>query len=134
MDDAQRAIIAVRLDKCREDMATAREDMERGRCRAAVARAYYAVFHITNAALLSLGIERAKHSGVESAFGEFLVKPGLVEQEYIEIYRRSRRFREDQDYADDFERLDVDRTEQIISDAERFVARMERYLREVGAA
>jgi len=130
MDEAQRTIIAIRVDKCREDMMTAREDMERNRYRAAVARAYYAVFHIAGAALLTIGIERAKHSGVESAFGEFFVKAGRVEPEYGDIYRRSRRFREDQEYSDEFERLDAARTEQIVSDAERFVARLERYLRE----
>jgi uncharacterized protein (UPF0332 family) len=133
MDEAQRAIVAIRVEKCREDMATAREDMERGRYRAAVARAYYAIFHITGAALLTVGIERAKHSGVEAAFNEFFVKTRRIESEYGGIYRRARRFREDQEYADDFERLDATRTEQILSDAERFLARLERYLREVGA-
>ncbi len=70
---------------------------------------------------------------IESAFSEFLVKPGRVEPEYGEIYRRARRFREDQEYSDDFERLDALQTEQILSDAEHFAARMERYLRQVGA-
>jgi len=133
MDEAQQAIIAIRVDKCHEDMATAREDMERGRYRAAVARAYYAVFHIAGAALLTIGVERVKHSGVESAFGEFFVKAGWIEPEYADIYRRSRRFREDQEYSDEFERLDAARTEQIVSDAERFVTRLERYLRGAGA-
>ncbi|GEM_PF-4045025 len=35
MDDSQRTIIAIRLEKCVEDMATAREDMGRGRYSAA---------------------------------------------------------------------------------------------------
>ncbi|PKO21175.1 MAG: hypothetical protein CVU38_16140 [Chloroflexi bacterium HGW-Chloroflexi-1] len=105
MDEAQRAIVAVRVSKCREDMATAREDFERGRFRAAVARSYYAMFHITGAALLTIEVERAKHSGVESAFSEFFIKPGHIEPEYGEIYRRG----------------------------QRFLTRLERYLREVGA-
>jgi len=67
VDEAQRAIIAVRVTKAQEDIATAREDFERGRFRAAVARAYYAMFHVSGAALLTIGVERAKHSGVESA-------------------------------------------------------------------
>jgi uncharacterized protein (UPF0332 family) len=82
MDEAQRAIIAIRVEKCREDIATAREDMERGRYRAAVARAYYAVFHLTGAALLTIRVERSKHSGVESAFSEFFIKPGRIEPEF----------------------------------------------------
>jgi uncharacterized protein (UPF0332 family) len=133
VDEAQRAIIAVRMTKAQEDIATAREDFERSRYRAAVARAYYAMFHVSGAALLTIGVERAKHSGVESAFSEFFLKTGRLEPEYGEIYRRGRRFREDQEYADDFERLDADRVEQILADAERFLTRLERYLREVGA-
>jgi uncharacterized protein (UPF0332 family) len=54
MDDVQRVIIAIRVDKAREDMATAREDLARGRFQSAIARAYYAVFHITGAALLTI--------------------------------------------------------------------------------
>ena len=38
------------------------------RYRAAVNRAYYAIFSTTNAVLLSKHIERSKHSGVASAF------------------------------------------------------------------
>lgn len=133
MDQAQRVIIAIRVEKCQEDIATAREDLERGRHRAAVARAYYAVFHIASAALLTIGIERAKHSGIESAFSEFLIKPGLIEPEYGDIYRRARRLREDQEYADDFARLDDAQVAQILSQAERFIARLEHYLRQVGA-
>jgi len=132
MDPAQRAIIAIRVEKCREDIATAREDLERGRYRAAVVRAYYAVFHIASAALLTISVERAKHSGIESAFSEFLIKPGLVEPEYGDIYRRARRFREDQEYEDDFERLDETQVAQILSQTERFIARLEHYLRQVG--
>ena len=133
MDESQRSIITVRIEKCREDIITAREDMERRRYRAAAARAYYAAFHIAGAALLSIGVERSKHSGVEAAFTEFFVKPGTIEPEYGHMYRRLRRLREDQEYSDEFEQLDASRTEQILLDPERFVARLELHLRSVGA-
>ena len=61
MDERQRDIIVIRVAKCREDLTTAREDWARERYRAAVARAYYAIFHLTGAALLTIGVERAKH-------------------------------------------------------------------------
>ncbi len=34
------------------------------------------------AALLWQDIERSRHLGVQSAFGEFLVRPGVIEPEY----------------------------------------------------
>jgi len=103
------------------------------RWRGAVNRAYYAIFHITSATLLWLDIERSKHSGVQAAFNQFLVKPGLIEIQYGQIYKDARDWREEQDYKDLVRPLDETTTTQIVLDAERFVTRLERYLREVGA-
>jgi uncharacterized protein (UPF0332 family) len=83
--------------------------------------------------LLTLDIEHSKQSGVQSAFSRHLVQPGHIEPEYSKIYARARRLREDYDYADELADLDEKVTADLLADAERFVARMERYLRKVGA-
>jgi len=114
-------------------LATARDNLRDGHLRGAANRAYYAVFHTASAALLWLDIERARHSGIQSAFGEFLVKPGHIEPEFGRIYTRARQAREEQDYDLDAAPLTPEDTEQIVSEAERLVARIERYLREAGA-
>ena len=132
-EETRRIIIGVRLEKCKEDLQAARDLLRLGFLRAAVNRAYYGVFHITSAALLTLDIERSKHSGVQSAFSQHLVKPGHIEPEYSRIYARARRLREDYDYADELGDLDEKVTADLLADAERFVARVERYLREVRA-
>jgi len=131
--DAKRAVIRVRLDKAHDDLRTAREMLKVRGWRGVVNRAYYTVFHIASAALLWRDIERAKHSGIMSAFGEFLVKPGFIEPEYARIYADAREWREEQDYSDAARALDEQTAAQIVNDAERFVARLERYLREAGA-
>lgn len=131
--DAKHAVIRVRLDKAHDDLRTAREMLRVQGWRGAVNRAYYTVFHVASAALLWRDIERAKHSGVMSAFGEFLVKPGLVEPEYARIYADAREWREEQDYSDAARRLNESTATPIVNSAERFVARLERYLREAGA-
>lgn len=82
--------------------------------------------------MLNLDIERSKHAGVQSAFSQYLVKPGRIEPEYSKIYTRARRLREDYDYADELTDLDEEVSADLLADAEKFVARMERYLREVG--
>jgi uncharacterized protein (UPF0332 family) len=132
-EETRRIIIGVRLEKCKEDLQAARELLRLGFLRAAVNRAYYGVFHIASAALLTLDIERSKHSGVQSAFSQYLVKPGHIEPEYSKIYGRARRLREDYDYADEMRDLDEKFTAELLADAEKFAVRMERYLREVGA-
>ncbi len=134
MDPATKsAIIRVRLDKAHEDLGTAWELLHLARWRGAINRAYYAIFHVSSAALLTLDVQRSKHSGVQSAFSEFLIKPGAIEAEYGKLYRDARQWREEQDYMDTTRHLDEPTVTQIVQDAERFLARMERYLREVGA-
>lgn len=126
-------VIRLRLDKAREDLATAQELLELSRWRGAVNRAYYTVFHITSAALLWLDVERKKHAAIEASFNQVFIKPGLLEVEYGRIYRDARKWREEQDYKDIAIPLDEAKVTQIVNDAERFVARLEEYLREVGA-
>ena len=130
---AKRVTIGARLNRAREDLASARDSLARGYLRTSVNRAYYAVFHAASAALFWLDIERAKHSGVESAFGQYFVKTGLMEREYGRIYSNARDWREDQDYSITAGALTQPIVTQIIADAERFVARVEQYLRGEGA-
>lgn len=62
-----------------EGTITAAEDLvELGHYDDAVSRAYYAMFHITTAILLSVDIQRSSHRALISAFGEFITKPGLM--------------------------------------------------------
>lgn len=132
MDDNTRILIRLRLTKCHEDLKYARILFEEGGYRQAVNRAYYAAFALTTATLLTQNIERRKHSGVESAFNQYLVKPGLIEVEYADIYRRVRRWREDADYDDfaEFTQLDI---QDMLDEVDRFVVRVERYLQDTGA-
>ena len=123
----------MRLAKAHDDVVTARDALAHDHWRGAVNRAYYTIFHTTSAALLWLDVERARHSGVQSALGEFLVKTGKIEPEFGEIYTRARKAREEQDYDIEARPLTAQDAEQVIASAERFVARLERYLREAGA-
>jgi uncharacterized protein (UPF0332 family) len=126
-----RAYAQLRLDRAREELETARDNIAHGHFRAAVSRAYYAVFYMASAALFSRSVQRAKHSGVESAFSQYLVKPGDIEPEFSRLYQRARRQREEADYAEEL--IDEVAARQTLADAECFVDRLERFLREVGA-
>jgi len=107
--------------------------LNEGRLRVAVNRAYYAVFHLATAALLWHEVERSKHSGIESAFGEHLVKKKIIEPIFADIYRRCRKVREDADYEPWLNKLTLADATKAVADAERFVQRIETYLQNVGA-
>ena len=131
MEEHIRAYAQLRLERAREELETALDNIAHGHYRAAVSRAYYAVFYMASAALFSRSVQRIKHSGVESAFSQYLVKPGNIEPEFSRIYQRARRQREEADYAD--EPIDEATARQTLADAERFVDRLERFLRDIGA-
>ncbi len=132
MEERVRAYARLRLENAREELETARDNIARGHFRAAVSRTYYAVFYMASAALFSQSVQRAKHSGVEAAFSQFLVKPGYIEPEFGRLYQAARRQREEADYID-ASNIDEASAQQTLADAERFVDRLERFLREAGA-
>jgi uncharacterized protein (UPF0332 family)/predicted nucleotidyltransferase len=116
-----------RLERSHEDLTWARGALERGEYRLALNRAYYAVFHLTSAVLANLDVLRHRHSAVESAFHEYLIKPGFIEPEYGQFYREARQWREDADYHFDVE-FTKDKTREVLEQAERIVTRLERFL------
>ena len=132
MNDAQRVIIHIRLAKCLEDLKYARLLLTEGAYRIAISRAYYAIFVLATAVLLTLDISRSKHSGVIAAFNQHLVKPGLIEPEYGKILVRAFKARTEADYSDSAE-FTLEKAQQAIQDAERFAARLRAYLEEVNA-
>ena len=129
----KRALIQHRLATAKDDLETAQILFRARKYRKAISSAYYTIFHVASAALLWHDQERVKHSGVESEFSFLLIKPGKVEEEYGKIYSRARRERERSDYDVLATPPTTADAQAILADAERFVARMERYLRDVGA-
>lgn len=120
-----------RLSRAYEDLADAHRAFDAGSYRLALNRAYYTVFHFATAALALLGQERYKHSAVESAFHEYLIKQGFIEPEYGVFYREAREWRERADYRFNVE-FTAEKTQEVLEKAERIVARLERFLRERG--
>ncbi len=133
MDEATAAIVQIRIERAEEELRATRGLIESGLYRIACSRAYYAAFLITNAALLTLGVTRGKHSGVEASLHELLVKDGRIEAEYGKLFMLLRKDREDSDY-NDMAQVAEDMARQRLSDAERYVDRLKRYLREVSEA
>jgi len=142
MNKATREAIQQYLGSTRIFWKQAKHLERGGFLQGAVSRAYYAVFHAASAALFAVNIVRGKPSGVAAAISQFLVKPGLIEPEYAGIYTRLMNARIDVDYggerdeetgAPKFTPLPDAQAEQMLADAERFIARMEQFLRERGA-
>lgn len=130
MEEATRILINVRVESADEDLETAKELLKLNRYRAAVNRAYYAIFSTTNAVLLSKQIERSKHSGVEAAFIQNFIKTGIFRIEFGKMFNYIRKKREECDYSSKI-KIDRETAEKIVEDAEKFIRRMKEYLKEI---
>ena len=131
MEETTKILIDVRIESADEDLETAKELLKLNRYRAAVNRAYYAIFSTTNAVLLSKQIERSKHSGVEAAFIQNFIKTGVFRIEFGKMFNYIRKKREESDYSARI-RIDRETAEKIVEDAEKFIGRMKEYLIEIG--
>lgn len=92
----------------------------------AISRAYYGAFYAAEAALLSLGETRSKHSGVMSAFGLLIIKEGGFDPVLGGELRRLFELRNTADYS----WLDTPQPDDYdsIAAAERFIDGVERWL------
>ena len=123
--------LKAKLDRGKEDLDDARDLFQQGKYRLSINRAYYAVFHVVSASLIAMGHTRSKHSGVEAAFHQYLIKPGLLEPEHGVTYKLARKLREDADYG-----IDKIVTEEIAKDmlerCEYLTNQVEQYLYQSG--
>ena len=133
-DEASQQVIAGYWSEAKRSLSAMHDIQNMGYLDYALSRAYYAAFNALTAALYAVNVVRGKHSGLAAAMGEFLVKPGLIEAEYHTLYRQLMRGREFADYK----KRDIEMSEAemaaLIPEAERFVARIERFLEDHGFA
>ena len=87
------------MGRARRSLRSARNLLDDGDHDFAMSRAYYAMFYAATAALLSQGVTRAKHSGVISAFGQYLVRTGKMTADQQRALQAAFRDRSAGDYA-----------------------------------
>jgi uncharacterized protein (UPF0332 family) len=114
------------LTRSRTELDAARVLASAGFADQATSRAYYGAFYAAEAALLTLGETRSKHSGVVSAFGRLVVQERGFDATLGGELRRLFELRNAADYS----WLDAPHPagDDPIADAERFVDGVERWI------
>ena len=108
-------------------LKTSRVDFESGDYDSAASRAYYAVFHMLEGALLLKGLSYSKHSAVIGAFNFQFIKPGIFPKKFsksIGILFEQRQ-RGDYDVETDISNEDA---EEDIKTASEIVEAIEKFL------
>lgn len=115
------------IKKSKESLGAAKKLFAYGYFDFAVSRAYYAMFYMTEAVLLTKDLSFSKHSGVISAFGEQFIKPGIIHKKYHQLLRDAFRARNIGDYAHT-EAVTKEECDKILSNAEHFLKKIEEYI------
>ena len=68
-----------RLEKAKEDLETAEENLIGGKYRASINRSYYAVFHALRAVTALDRFDSGKHSGIIAFFNQHYVKTAVFD-------------------------------------------------------
>lgn len=115
------------ITKGRRSLAASRRLYEGGDYDFAASRAYYAMFYLVQALLLSRDLTFSKHSAVIAAFGQHFVKTGLFTAEHYSALRTAfdERNLSDYQYTVPFPRQAagdlLDRAESFVKDLEAFL-------------
>jgi len=108
-----------RLNRAHQELAVVQALNDLGFTDQAVSRAYYAVFYAADAALVSLGESRSKHSALVSAFNQLVIKRGGFDVDVGRTLRTLFDLRASADYDLD-EPLSADVAD-VLDRASRFV-------------
>ena len=118
--------IADLLAKAQRSIKAAERLLRDGDYDFAVSRAYYGMFYVAQAMLLTRDLRRSKHSGVIAAFQEQFVKPGDVPDRFFHLLRDGFEDRAEGDYG--FAEISRDQAEAGIEAARQFVDEIGRRL------
>jgi len=122
--------VRILLKDAHESLEAARILLEKGFYRDAISRAYYAMFYAASALLRAKGVVTKSHRGVIAKFGLEFVNTGVVEKYYAKALSLAETSREKADYDPTY-RPGEEEAESIVEDAEHFIERIEKALREM---
>lgn len=118
-----------RMEKAKENLASAVIDLTNQQASAAVNRSYYSIFHAIRAILALDNFDSKKHSGVIAYFREKYVKTGIFTKNYSIIIGNAFDVRNNSDYVDFFE-TSMDDAKGLVENAKSFLNVVEAYLKE----
>ena len=100
---------------------------ENGIYSAAVSRAYYCLYHASQALLAAKNINVKSHKGLIQQFGQHFIKTGEISQEFSKILTTAFDLRQLSDY-DETVIFDKSQTEFIIENSQEFLVIAQRWL------
>ena len=123
--------IKLEIDKAEESLRGSRLLLASKLYDEAVSSAYYAMFHLTKAVLLSVKEEPSTHHGLITLFGLRFIKAELIEKIYSDMLIDAKEAREASNY-DAARKSTGDEASEIVENADKFRQRILACLKEKG--
>ncbi len=124
MEGSLKELAGYRMDRAKEMLVAARENLEIGQYKTSLNRSYYAIFHAMRAMNILKGFDSSKHSGVIAFFNKEYLKENILDRNLSIVIKHSAFLREKSDY-DDFYIASKQEAEKQLEEAERFLDAVE---------
>ena len=124
MEGSLKELAGYRMDRAKEMLVAARENLEIGQYKTSLNRSYYAIFHAMRAMNILKGFDSSKHSGVIAFFNKEYLKENILDRNLSIVIKNSAFLREKSDY-DDFYIASKQAAEKQLEEAERFLDAVE---------
>ncbi|OIO72450.1 MAG: hypothetical protein AUJ85_10275 [Elusimicrobia bacterium CG1_02_37_114] len=116
------------IEKSQQTLKAAKDLLEHNDFDSASSRAYYSVFYILGALLLTKNLSFSKHSAVISSFSRYFVKEGIFPSDFAKKIKVLRKDREIGDY-DYILTVDEEKAKEGIRNAEEIIKEIKTYLK-----
>ena len=130
MKSAVKELIKGYIQKAEGKLGVAKRLFASGDYEDAVSRAYYAVYHATQALLLTEGQRAETHRGVITLFGLLFVKTGKFNKNLGKFLANLKDDRESVDY-EVFSYIEKETAETALKEAEEFLKESKIYLKKI---
>lgn len=124
MEGSLKELAGYRMDRAKEMLVAARENLEIGQYKTSLNRSYYAIFHAMRAMNILKGFDSSKHSGVIAFFNKEYLKENILDRNLSIVIKNSAFLREKSDY-DDFYIASKQEAEKQLEEAARFLDAVE---------
>ena len=131
MDEKAKILINGYLEKAEKKLEVAKRLLASGDYEDAISRAYYAVYHATQALLLTEGQHAETHKGVVTLFGLLFVKTGKFSKNFGKYLANLKDDRESGVY-EVFTYIDEETAQAAMNEATEFIAEAKHYLEKSG--
>ena len=123
-----KAFVTRQMELAQEHLDDCIDDLEQGRLRSAVDRAYYAIHHSAVALLCHLEVRPPRsHSGLLTLFGIEVVNKGVMESRFAQMLRRANRNRMAATYSNNAD-ITEDMARANVENARSFVDKVQERL------